>query len=326
MKRKAGPSPQGINQEPARKKHEGGHEVAERLEATQTLDNLKNSGTQNTTVANRPRNIFRWNDLPGELKNRIYAYALEDDQNIVIRQQGHPGRVAPPSYLPTNYSLWRATDRTLGPRNPNVGLLRASRQIYTEARLFLHLGNTLRFVTVRDFHCWVHHKLPAAVFVRNAALWYVFHGKTLVWEMAIPTNRAGLILTPVVDEDRARTLRETPSVVMHDFLDSLARRYMPPRMVLLFGIAALGGGGGGGYGVGLSYHPPVRRGAAPLVPGYSGNNQPRTDWHVYPTHTRRLVNAHGKVIKLGVDLWSFQIKWERMPHSHVRVRLPVHGP
>ncbi|KAL1639993.1 hypothetical protein SLS58_007419 [Diplodia intermedia] len=397
MKRKASPSPQGDNQEPARKKHEGEHEVAERLEAAQTLVNLKNSGTQkshlevereaaerleaaqtlamlknsgnsstqndhqetafqkllnehgdettelleaaevlmslnkptsSTTVASRPRNIFRWNDLPGELKNRIYAYALEDDQDIVIRQQGHPRR-AHLSYIPTDYSPWRAIDRHLGPRNPNLSLLRVSKQIYREARLFLHRGNTLRFVTVRDFHCWVHHKQPAAVYVRNAALWYNFHGKTLVWEMAIPPNHAGLILTPVRTEERARTLRETPSVVMHDFLDSLSRRYLPPRLVLVFGNAPLapagGGAGGGNYSIALRYHAPVWYGGTPLVPG-CGSNQPRTDWHTYPTNNRKLVHAHGKVVRLGVDLWGFLVRWEGMPSSHLSVKLPVHNP
>lgn len=78
----------------------------------------------------RDRNVFRFLDLPGEIRNMIYSLALEYSDSISIRRTHTPSA--------------RSDVKSV-----NVSVLRVCRQISQEAVLSFYLNNTFRFSLLR---------------------------------------------------------------------------------------------------------------------------------------------------------------------------------
>ncbi|KAK0650532.1 hypothetical protein DIS24_g6729 [Lasiodiplodia hormozganensis] len=94
------------------------------------------------------RTIFRWNDLPGELKNRIYVYALTDPAPLSgIRPWKHA-----------------ESDELL------VNLFLVSKEIYAEGAPILYGANTFRFSACQSVEKWLDKIGNAAKWVKNITL------------------------------------------------------------------------------------------------------------------------------------------------------------
>lgn len=86
------------------------------------------------------RSIFRWNDLPGEIKNTVYGYSLSFDGPFEIKvRKGRKGRWH-------NYKAVHSEHSTF---NPNLVLL--NKQTKNEARPLLYRGKHYHFVDNNAF-------------------------------------------------------------------------------------------------------------------------------------------------------------------------------
>lgn len=95
------------------------------------------------------RTIFRWNELPGELKNHIYMYALTDPAPI------------------SGIRPWKHTESN----DLLVNLLLVSKEIYGEAAPILYGANTFRFSACQSVEKWLDKiGTKAAKLVKNITL------------------------------------------------------------------------------------------------------------------------------------------------------------
>ncbi|OJD35125.1 uncharacterized protein BKCO1_1900019 [Diplodia corticola] len=284
-KRKA--STQDDDQDASRKKSKDNYQAAEKPEAAEALLMLR---SQASTIATRPRcSYFRWNDLPGEIKNRIYAYALEDVDELVIYTPPQP--IWMHSY---HLRMWnwphRSREGAPGLRSPTPQLLRVSRNVYREARLFLYQGNTIRFGTVYDFHAWMVSRTPVSIYIKNTLLWFDYHGTRVTYEIFIHDDDSGLQLLPITDVTKASILEATPNTMAEDFIDSIWRR--SPRFQLSM--------------TRLLAHSSLW---ATTVGA----------WRYFPAFARTVPAAQGKTIEISADLGGFWLQWPGQQGGPVRV-------
>jgi hypothetical protein len=106
-----------------------------------------------------PINVFRFMDLPPEMRNRVYGYLLESVVDLVLvisRPYSPQRRVVNRSVTLQDYPIGIKNYRGFAREDPavskwypeplfNVGLLRVSKQVYAEAAPILYGSNTFSF-------------------------------------------------------------------------------------------------------------------------------------------------------------------------------------
>lgn len=91
------------------------------------------------------RSIFRWNDLPGEIKNTIYGYSLSVGGPFEIKaRKGRKGR----------WHNYKAVHSGHSPFNPNLVLL--NKKAKNEATPLLYRGKHYQFVDNNAFIAFFH--------------------------------------------------------------------------------------------------------------------------------------------------------------------------